>query len=259
MPGRPAAAVPGSGGPQRLLKGALGLTVIALLAPAGCSGGPAEVGDFEDLSITAEPAQGWAPLSVEFSAEFAPENGDVVAPEGTTYQWDFGDEAQSSEPTPTHEYQRPGDYPVRLEVSGGSDLSGSAETAITVTAWEPDAWTAEANAICTETQRLASEGSSGTEAPNVPDLDSGATLAAEEVEKLQALGLPGEGSDEVEAWLDDLSAAAESFRVFANTFAADSSDPALVEQNAGLDAAYASVAEQAIQLGLDSCAGGSGA
>jgi PKD repeat protein len=257
IPGRPAAAAPGQGGLRGLVVATLGLTLAALLAPAGCADDPAVVEDFDSLSIAADPSEGWAPLSVGFSADFSPEGEDVVAPAGTTYQWDFGDDAKSSETAPRHEYKRPGEYAVRLEVTG-ADLSGTADTVVMVTAWEPAAWQAQADAICAETQQLAAERSSGADGPNVPDLNRGATLATAEVEKLRALGLPGEGREEVEVWLDDLSAAAEMFQGFATSFAADSGDPALVELNAQLDAAYASVAEEATKLGLDSCAGDTG-
>ena len=56
------------------------------------------------------PRAGRAPLTVKFS--------DLSDGAVTTWRWDFGDGGTSAEATPTHVYERPGVYAVRLEATG---------------------------------------------------------------------------------------------------------------------------------------------
>ena len=71
---------------------------------------PPPVADF-----TAEPTSGPAPLTVKFT--------DKSTGEIDSWSWDFGDGGKSTEKNPTHTYQRPGRYTVKLTVTGpgGSD------------------------------------------------------------------------------------------------------------------------------------------
>jgi len=63
------------------------------------------------FAIIAEPPSGDAPLAVQFS--FAPDPLD-----GTVVEWNFGDRsAGSSDLTPSHEYERAGDYVAALTVT----------------------------------------------------------------------------------------------------------------------------------------------
>jgi PKD repeat protein len=60
--------------------------------------------------FSATPLVGGAPLVVEFT------DASIGIVEG--WSWDFGDGAVSEEQHPSHEYARPGNYTVSLEVSG---------------------------------------------------------------------------------------------------------------------------------------------
>lgn len=66
---------------------------------------PPPVADF-----TASPTSGPAPLTVRFT--------DLSTGEITSYHWDFGDGAASTERDPQHTYQEPGSYTVSLTVGG---------------------------------------------------------------------------------------------------------------------------------------------
>ena len=72
-------------------------------------GGTTVKADFE-----ASPTQGKAPLEVNFTDKSTPA-GSVVS-----WQWDFGDGGTSTEQNPTHQYNDPGWYTVKLTVSDGT-------------------------------------------------------------------------------------------------------------------------------------------
>jgi PKD repeat protein len=61
------------------------------------------------------PTQGLAPLTVTFT------NTSQSLSEITSYLWDFGDTATSTDPNPTHIYTANGVYTVTLTASGGGD------------------------------------------------------------------------------------------------------------------------------------------
>ena len=77
---------------------------------------------------TATPTQGTAPFSVVFDGDesFDPEGRPLL------FSWDFGDGAGSTEPNPSHVYDKPGLYPVTLTVTDPWGLTGTAILAITV-------------------------------------------------------------------------------------------------------------------------------
>jgi glucose/arabinose dehydrogenase len=77
---------------------------------------------------SANPTSGPTPLSVSFSSAGSRD------PEGQslTYSWTFGDGATSTAANPTHTYNQPGQYTVRLSVSDGVNTTVS--TPLTISA-----------------------------------------------------------------------------------------------------------------------------
>ncbi|HKN93216.1 MAG TPA: PKD domain-containing protein [Thermoleophilaceae bacterium] len=72
-----------------------------------------------DVSPSATPSSGTAPLSVSFDAGASDQDGDTL-----TYDWDFGDgSAHSSDPAPSHVYSKPGDYVASVTVDDGRGMS----------------------------------------------------------------------------------------------------------------------------------------
>lgn len=72
------------------------------------------------VSFTAIGTKGVAPLRVQFQDQ---SRGQI-----TSWSWDFGDGATSSERNPTHFYRAPGIYDVRLRASGPAGSGTSART-----------------------------------------------------------------------------------------------------------------------------------
>jgi len=66
-------------------------------------------------AIYAQPQAGAAPLTVKFL--------DISTGQITGWKWDLGDGTTSTHKNPTHIYQKPGIYTVRLEVEGSSGVS----------------------------------------------------------------------------------------------------------------------------------------
>lgn len=81
------------------------------------------------VSLTATPASGTAPLQVSFQANIATASNPIRC-----YGWDFGDGQTSPDAAPTHTYQTPGTYPVRLTVIDSVGTVASASTIVTVAA-----------------------------------------------------------------------------------------------------------------------------
>jgi cytochrome c len=70
---------------------------------------------------------GPAPLEVQFSSEGTEDpDGDEL-----TYSWNFGDGSTSSEPNPTHVFNEPGQYNVRLTVTDATQRTGTSTLVIT--------------------------------------------------------------------------------------------------------------------------------
>jgi trimeric autotransporter adhesin len=63
-------------------------------------------------SFTATPTSGTAPLDVKFT--------DASTGSPTSWSWDFGDGASSTEQSPTHTYSTPGTYTVKLTAGNGA-------------------------------------------------------------------------------------------------------------------------------------------
>jgi PKD repeat protein len=62
--------------------------------------------------FAADKTTGPAPLTVNFTDQSVPGTGQEI----TSWAWEFGDGATSTDPNPTHEYTVPGLYPVSLTV-----------------------------------------------------------------------------------------------------------------------------------------------
>ncbi|MGH2948247.1 MAG: PKD domain-containing protein, partial [Solirubrobacteraceae bacterium] len=92
---------------------------------------------FEDLAspqvtASADPASGWAPLAVQFTATAEHPEGDEM-----TFAWDFGDGSSSEELNPTHTYAEPGTYQAVLTATDTEGRTGRQVVDIQVT--EPPA------------------------------------------------------------------------------------------------------------------------
>jgi PKD repeat protein len=83
-------------------------------------------------SPTATPNMGAAPLKVQFKANAADPDGDLL-----TYAWTFGDGGTSTEPDPAHTYATAGTFPVVLTVSDGKS-STTAQILVTVSTVSSD-------------------------------------------------------------------------------------------------------------------------
>ena len=78
-----------------------------------------------EVSATASPVSGPAPLSVNFSASASDSDGFIVG-----YSWEFGDGGTSSSQAPSHVYQQPGTYMAQVTVM--DDLGATANALVTV-------------------------------------------------------------------------------------------------------------------------------
>lgn len=85
------------------------------------------------VTVSANPASGEAPLSVSFTSTVIGGSG------GCTYQWTFDDGSTSDLPNPSHVYANPGSYTAFLSVTDSSSSTASSNSIhITVTTGEGD-------------------------------------------------------------------------------------------------------------------------
>jgi chitodextrinase len=95
---------------------------VAPAEPAlGPTPGTAEVAEVKELLVwaDADPDIGDAPLTVDLMVEAFEE---IEQPQ---FSWDFGDGSPpSTEPNPTHVYQNPGEYTVRVTVTDAAGNTG---------------------------------------------------------------------------------------------------------------------------------------
>ena len=86
-------------------------------------------GDRAPIAVaTGEPADGPAPLTVQFSSAGSRD------PDGQqiTFHWSFGDGEESTDPNPSHTYPAPGNYTAQLTVTDEADRSAVANVPVTV-------------------------------------------------------------------------------------------------------------------------------
>ncbi len=105
--------------PNRLkIAAPVSILLLAMFVLVAC--GPS----IPEASFTVAPMEGAAALSVQFAdtSEYTP----------TSWQWDFGDGATSTEQSPVHEYQSAGTYDVTL-VAANDAGSGTATTTRAIT------------------------------------------------------------------------------------------------------------------------------
>ncbi len=121
---------------HRSLLPALLLAAFLLVVGAGQrSGTPAAFAQVPPLSpgpacpppssvevVSGGPYTGWAGTPMRFSG-YAYVLSTNSAPQGSSYQWDFGDQTGGSGQITTHVYDQPGSYVVRFIVSAGSDTN----------------------------------------------------------------------------------------------------------------------------------------
>ena len=86
----------------------------APVTPPSEQAAPAEAEEDDCFVVLdAVPDYGPAPLEVHFTAEVDCTSGDP------TYVWNFGDGSPtSSEPSPKHTYQKPGEFPASVVITG---------------------------------------------------------------------------------------------------------------------------------------------
>lgn len=88
---------------------------------------------FEDLAspqvtASADPASGWAPLTVQFTATAEHPEGDTM-----TSHWEFGDGSSSQERRPTHTYTEPGTYQAVFTATDTQGRTGREVVTVRVT------------------------------------------------------------------------------------------------------------------------------
>jgi PKD repeat protein len=84
-----------------------------------------------EVSMSASPTAGVAPLTVQFSSYASDPDGWV-----TGYYWNFGDGATAYDPYPVHTYTTPGVYTVWLTVTDDTGLSAWAAVNVSATGGE---------------------------------------------------------------------------------------------------------------------------
>jgi uncharacterized repeat protein (TIGR01451 family) len=87
-----------------------------------------------NVSISADPVQGKAPLEVQFKARVSEEgtSSDKELSGEYTYKWDFADGGTSDEKNPIHTFKNPDEYTVKLEVTNKCGQTKESEKKITV-------------------------------------------------------------------------------------------------------------------------------
>lgn len=80
------------------------------------------------VAITASTLRGEAPLPVEFTSTVNDPDGDTPV----SYEWDFGDDATSTEANPSHTYTTPGKYVVSLTATDARGARSNRTLEVTV-------------------------------------------------------------------------------------------------------------------------------
>jgi endo-1,3-1,4-beta-glycanase ExoK len=79
------------------------------------------------VSVSANPSSGVAPVTVNFTANVNLSSGYITA-----YNWSFGDGQTSVQALPSHLYQSPGNYTARVTVTDNNGTKASASTLMSV-------------------------------------------------------------------------------------------------------------------------------
>lgn len=96
------------------------------------------------VSASAQPQSGPAPLSVRFTATASDPDGQIVS-----YRWEFGDGTGSSEISPQHIYSQPGSFTARVTVTDSGGATATAAVTISVTGGAPPPTTGRQKVIWT--------------------------------------------------------------------------------------------------------------
>jgi len=124
------------------------------------------VGGKPSASFTAEPTAGCAPLEVDFT--------DTSTGSPTSYAWDFGDGATSTEPNPSHTYVAPGNYSATLIVT--NDCGQDVDTQLISVGGPPEAsFTATPTSGCAPIEVDFTDTSTGSPTAYDWDFGDGAT------------------------------------------------------------------------------------
>lgn len=97
------------------LVAAIAIAILALPLAGSCSKPAAPVARF-----SGQPTIGGAPLEVQFTDQ---SSGDI-----TSWRWNLGDGAVSTQRNPTHTYTTPGSFTVFLEVTGPGGSNRASKT-----------------------------------------------------------------------------------------------------------------------------------
>jgi cytochrome c len=109
-----------------------GLETTAGVAVSATCGARISSPSAPSVQVSADPASGSAPLSVNFRSTAVDADGGTL-----TYAWRFGDGTRSTERNPRHVYSEPGTYTATLFVTDDEGDVGTAARTITVAAGAP--------------------------------------------------------------------------------------------------------------------------
>ena len=79
------------------------------------------------VSVSATPTSGYAPLTVSFNSTSSDSDGSIVS-----YSWNFGDGQTSTAADPSHVYQSAGSYTAKITVTDNAGAAASAAVTINV-------------------------------------------------------------------------------------------------------------------------------
>jgi PKD repeat protein len=116
--------------------GAMGLALALLLAVGGCS----LFNSPPVANFTWSPMEPLARAEVEFESTSTDEGGLFGGGGIISYDWDFDDGDSQNSASPTHEFEKSGDYNVRLMVTDGSAASHSVTKRVRITASLDGTW-----------------------------------------------------------------------------------------------------------------------
>jgi PKD repeat protein len=86
-----------------------------------------------NVSISADPLNGFAPLVVNFLSTATDSDGTI-----SSYFWSFGDDTNAQSPNSPHTYDMPGNYRITLTVTDNDGAQASATTTVQVIERTPD-------------------------------------------------------------------------------------------------------------------------